>query len=192
MLAWSPPAIADDTPGSPPTTTVPTRAPERDGHHFVFGQALALLVRRVSIGYELLPGVHHSFGITLHGQSPGTGVPSLVKGGIAGGGGEIGYRYYTGARGPYGPFVGTSFLSGYYVSRSSFYEDVATTTYAQYGLAIDMGWATDIDRTFTLAVGIGAQRTWIDVDRRKLSDYGKAVAGEGVRPRAMVQVGRAF
>lgn len=187
VLAWSRAALAQDE------ASVQPQVLEPEGHHFVFGQGLALLVRRVSIGYELMPRAHHSFGLTLHGQAPGTGAPSIVSGAVAGGGGELGYRYYAGARGPNGPFVGASFLSGYYFSRSSFYDkDAPTTPYAQYGLAMDMGWATHIDRTIVLAMGIGAQRTWIVGEREKLTDYAKMVVGDGVKPRAMIQVGRIF
>jgi hypothetical protein len=188
-LAWSPPAFADGAetlePAPPP--------PQPAGHHFVFGQGVPILIRRLTVGYEYMPGSHHSFGLTLHGQAPGTYVPTPVKGAATGFGGEIGYRFYGGSRGPGGPFVGASFLCGGYASAPTFLAiRPKTTHYAQYGVALEVGWAVHIDRTIVLAMGIGVQRTWIGVDRERLSDFAQMVVGDGVRPRAMIQVGRVF
>lgn len=162
--------------------------------HFVFGQALAVLVRRVSVGYELLlPLAHHSFGLTVHGQWPGTKYFSVAAGEVAGFGGELGYRYYSGERGPRGPFFGVSLLSGHYYSRTSFLEeDPRARWYTQYGWAIDMGWAAYVDRSIIVAVAAGVQRTWIDVERSQITDQAELVSGEGLRPRAQIQIGRVF
>jgi hypothetical protein len=120
-------------------------------------------------------------------------VPTPIKGAVTGVGGEIGYRYYGGRRGPSGPFIGASFLGGGYASAPTFFAiRPQTTHYAQYGVALEVGWAVHIDRTIVLATGFGVQHTWIGVDRDKLSDFAQLVVGEGFRPRAMIQVGRIF
>ena len=170
----------------------PARA-EESPHHFVFGQTLAVIVRRISVGYELLPTTHHSFGLTVHGQWPGTKYFSYAPGEVAGFGGELGYRYYAGERGPNGPFFAASFLTGHYYSRSSFLEsDPHALWYTQYGWALDFGWATYLDRTIVFAMAAGVQRTWITVDRATITDQAQLLDGEGLKPRAQIQVGRAF
>jgi len=177
---------ADEPPPSPSFEPQAT-------HHFVFGQALAVLVRRISVGYELLPAPHHSFGITVHGQWPGTKYFSLAHGEAMGLGGEIGYRYYANEVGPTGPFFAASFLSGYYYSRSSFLEsDPTALWFTQYGWAIDMGYSIAIEKTTIICMGLGVQRTWIDVPRADITDTAQLTNGEGLRPRAQFQVGRVF
>ena len=76
------------------------------GHHFFYAQALGLLVRRVSVGYELQPRTHHTFTIASYLQYPGGTGPEVARGGAFGTGSELGYRYYDGAHGPSGPFFG--------------------------------------------------------------------------------------
>ena len=193
-FASSPSLAHAETPTAQATAlaTAPASA-EQAGHHFLFGQALAILVRRVAVGYELLPAPHHSFGITVHGQWPGTKYLSIAHGEVAGFGGEIGYRYYADEHRPTGPFFAVSFLSGYYYSRSSFLEsDPTALWYTQYGWAVDMGWSFAIERTTIIALGAGVQRTWIDVTRAEITDHAQLSNGEGLRPRAQFQVGRVF
>lgn len=162
--------------------------------HFVYGQGIALLMNRLSFGYELLPEAHHSFGLGVFGQLIGVthGGPNVADGTVGGVGFELGYRYYAGERGPSGPFFGVAFIGGYYHSRADLYErDDNSRFYIHYGGAIDMGWAFWLDRTTVVALALGAQRTWVD-ERGNLSDLAQLLVGDGVRPRGQIQVGRVF
>jgi hypothetical protein len=182
--AWSTRARASETatPPSPPS------------HHFVYGQGIALLMNRVSVGYEFLPDAHHSFGVGVYGQLLGIthGGPNVAAGTVGGAGGELGYRYYFGGGGPSGPFVGVSALAGYFHSRADLYErDPNARWYMQYGGAVDLGWAVHLDRTIIAGFALGAQRTWLD-EPGHLSDLADLLVGEGLRPRGQIQVGRVF
>ena len=173
----------------------PPRPPTRDFHNYIFGSAIALLMNRVSIGYELMPRKHHAIGLSGYGMILGIthGGPNVAKGTVLGGGGELGYRYYAGENGASGPFLAISAMGGYYHSRADIYElkDATAVWYKQYGAAIDLGWAFHLDVDTVLALSIGAQRTWVD-ERGHLSDLAQLLAGEGVRPRAQLLVGRVF
>ena len=170
-------------------------APPQARHNFFFGSGIALLMNRVSLGYEYLPVRHHSIGLSGWGMLLGLthGGPNVAKGTVFRGGFELGYRYYAGDRGPDGPFFGVSFIGGYYHSRADLYElkDSTAVWYMHYGAAIDMGWSFHLDAITIVALAIGAQRTWVD-ERGKLCDLAQLLVGDGVRPRALLQVGRVF
>ena len=150
---------------------------------------------RISVGYEHQVAPHHSIGLAGFGMLFGVthGGPNVAKGTVFGAGGELGYRYYVGDRGPSGPFAGVSFVGGYYHSRRDLYElkDDSARWYLHYGWALDIGWAGYIDRITVLALAIGAQRTWV-TEKGNLSDLAQLLVGDGVRPRIVFQFGRMF
>jgi hypothetical protein len=192
----APTAAAPTTaPPAPTAPDPPAAPPPRFPQHFVFGNGLALLLTRLSIGYELLPVAHHSIGLSIHGQYGGGIASELVglNGSFVGLGGELGYRFYAWRDGPFGPFVGVSFLMGYYHTQGTFYRiDPNAFRYLQFGPAVDFGWSVHLDRTTVLAVGLGAQYTFVDVDPRSLQDLPRLLVGDGPRPRGQIQVGKTF
>ncbi len=173
-------------------TAAPVPAPAIQ--HFVYGQGIALLMNRLSFGYDFLVGGRHSFGLNVFGQLIGVthGGPNVASGTVGGVGGELGYRYYAGAGGFSGPFFGLAAIGGYYHSRADLYEaDDNARFYIHYGGAIDMGWAFNLDKTTVVVLALGAQRTWVD-ERGHICDLAQLLVGDGVRPRAQIQVGRVF
>jgi hypothetical protein len=184
------PAIAGTPPE--PAATVPPHFPQ----HFLFGNGLPLVLTSLSVGYELFPAAHHSFGLNLHGQYGGGIVSGIlgVGGAFVGLGAELGYRFYAWRNGPYGPFFGTSFLTGFYHTQATISRiDPNAFRYLQYGPAVDFGWSVPLDKNGTvLAISLGAQYTFTDVDPRRLPELTRLLVGDGPRPRAGIQVGKVF
>lgn len=200
--AASPPAAPSDP--APPPAAPPLAAPSpieppvvepRPVRHFLFGNGLALLMTRLSVGYELFPARHHSIGISVFGQAVGGFASEIMApGACLGLGTELGYRFYGGHDGPSGPFLGLSVLGGRYLSLSRLYRtDTHGEGYFQLGGAADVGWALHLDRTIVVALGVGVQYTWVaGASRDTLSEIAQLVSGEGFRPRGNVQVGKTF
>ena len=180
----------------PPPPTPPVDPPPRFPQHFLFSNGLPLLLTSLSVGYELLPVAHHSLGLNVHGQYGGGIISEIigVKGAFVGLGAELGYRFYAWRDGPYGPFFGMSFLGGYYHTQATIYRiDPNAFRYFQYGPAVDFGWSVHLDKKGTvLAVSLGAQYTFTDVDPRRLPELTRLLVGDGPRPRGGIQVGKTF
>ncbi|HSO39666.1 MAG TPA: hypothetical protein VLT33_44370, partial [Labilithrix sp.] len=180
----------------PPPAEPPLVAPPQFPQHFLFGNGLALVLTSLSVGYELLPAAHHSFGLNIHGQYGGGLISEIigVKGAFVGLGAELGYRFYAWRDGPYGPFFGTSFLTGYYHTQGTIYRiDPAAFRYVQYGPAVDFGWSVHLDKKGTvLALSLGAQYTLTDCDPHRLPELTRLLVGDGARPRGGIQVGKVF
>ena len=184
-----------EAPVAPAPVAAPPVAPPRPVRHFLFGNGLALLMTRLSVGYELFPARHHSIGISVFGQAVGGFVSEVIApGACLGLGSELGYRFYGGHDGPSGPFIGLSGLGGRYLSLSRLYRtDTHGEGYFQIGGAADVGWALHLDRTVVVALGVGVQYTWVaGASRDTLSEIAQLVSGEGFRPRGHVQVGKTF
>ena len=185
----------EEAPVEVPVVVAPVAAP-RFPQHFLFGNGLALVLTSLSVGYELLPVAHHSFGLNIHGQYGGGIISEIigVKGAFIGLGAELGYRFYAWRDGPYGPFLGLSFLTGYYHTQSTIYRiDANAFRYAQYGPAVDFGWSVHLDTKGTvLALSIGAQYTFTNVDAGTLPELTRLLVGDGLRPRGGIQVGKVF
>jgi hypothetical protein len=106
---------------------------------------------------------------------------------------ELGYRFYGGRDGPFGPFLGVSFLTSLYHTQATVYRvDPDAFRYGQYGPALDLGWSVHLDRTTVVALAIGAQYTFVTVDEHRLSDLARLLVGDGLRPRGGIQVGKVF
>ncbi|MDB4946740.1 MAG: hypothetical protein JWP97_6274 [Labilithrix sp.] len=116
-----------------------------------------------------------------------------MHGAFVGIGDEIGYRFYGDRDGPYGPFVGASFLTSVYHTQKSIYRlDPSALEYVQWGPALDLGWSLHLDRTIVLAFSMGAQYTFTTVDGDRLPQLTRLLVGDGLRPRAGIQVGRVW
>jgi hypothetical protein len=180
---------------APPVELPPPAPPPRFPQHFLFGNGLSLILTRLSVGYEFLPVAHHSVGFSIFGQYGGGIASELIgmKGAFVGVGAEVGYRFYAWRDGPFGPFFGLSFIGGYWHTQSSIFRiDPNAFRYFQYGPAADFGWSVHLDRTTVLAISLGAQYTFTDVDPRRLPELTRLLVGDGPRPRGGIQVGKTF
>lgn len=194
------PVISPNDPALMPTPPAP---PPRFPQFFLFGNGLALLISSLSFGLELLPVTHHSIGLNVHGQYGGiigqilkwTDIEPHEKGVFVGGGGELGYRFYAYRDGPFGPFIGFSFMANFYHAQDSLTDFSVTSNsvnYVQYGPATDIGWSFHLDKTTVVALSLGAQYTFITIDSSRLADLTALLVGDGIRPRAGIQVGKVF
>lgn len=204
--AARPTSLTDARDGVPRATTAARASHLHDT--VVALNPLALTFARLSIDVDRPLGVHHALHASVHAQL----MPSndLYDTAFFGGGGEIGYRYYTGSRGAEGLFVGPSLVGGIYATSGSLPQ--WTETFAAGGPSLDVGYATFLGSHAWLAVGIGAQYTWstrdLDPDvASPPSSEGSIAAnvsipirhgitsdatGPGIRPRLLVSLGWAF
>ena len=117
--------------------------------HYTFtGNALNVIVLRISANFEYLPVPHHAIVI-----NPSIwGVPGVF--GMTGI--EVGYHYYSGSKGANGFFFGPSLLAYRF--------DVLTigglASANIYGIAIDVGGQHIFGGGFTLGAGMGMARWW--------------------------------
>jgi hypothetical protein len=196
--AGTPDGVATPLPSPLPPGDAPrvkANPAPRFPQHYLFGNGLSLILTRLSVGYEYLPIAHHAIGLSIYGQYGGGIASELVgmKGAFVGVGSEVAYRFYAWRDGPFGPFLGMSFLSGYYHTQSSIFAlDPHAFRYAQYGPAVDFGWSVHLDRTAVLALSLGAQYTFVDANPRELPELTRLLVGDGPRPRGGVQVGKIF
>src|SRR6478736_74226 len=195
--AEKPPAEAtpEPPPGAPPgAVLVPVGQPEEPHPFSLLFNPLGLFVGRYSITAEYQPVLHHA--ITLNPFYNHTSIKDTVSntdlGTLNGFGGELGYRYYTGKKGPNGFFVGPSFLFGSYKATQTGYPDDSFTS---FGGAVDVGGQAVIGPGFVIGGGFGMQYTktsheLINTDNLNLASI--LVAKSGVRPRFLFAVSYAF
>jgi hypothetical protein len=162
----------------------------------VQGNPLGLVIGRYSADLEFLPEAHHAIHVTPFGVYALPGVADQ----ITGFGGEIGYRWYSGAHGPHGIFLGASF-----VAAELEYQHTATapapldvsndTRFVELGGAIDAGYQAILLGNLAVGAGVGAQYT-ADTIKPHFEfanhPWHDLVYGTGLRPRALLSVGAAF
>lgn len=164
--------------------------------HAVTANALSLLLLRTSVNFEILPAVHHSIIVNpsfMHWPKDmfGSSSSSLTIAGI-----EVGYRFYSGKKGPNGFFIGPSFLYNYVHTPDSNYVDnyddyhgySEDETVHVMGLAIDLGGQHVFDDGFTIGGGFGVAYV-------KISDADDEVPDgviTGAFPRLLFTVGYSF
>lgn len=173
-----------------------TSAADKPGRYRPFAlewNPLGLIVGgRVSIAAEWAPVTHHVLIVSPHfvrtGADVSIGANEQVRQTFTGGGGEIGYRYYTGHRGMNGVFIGPSVIAGYY-NASLPGEDQPFTN---LGVAVDVGVQHVIGDHFVLGGGIGVEYLRVSHEFGDLSDGASAIAKQGVKPRLLFQGGYAF
>jgi hypothetical protein len=107
---------------------------------------------------------------------------------FSGAGVEIGYRYYTGHRGPNGLFIGPSLVVGAYNANLISSNQVFTTI----GVAGDMGVQTIVFDWLTLSLGAGLQYTQVSHDFGDLPFSASITATGGLKPRVLAAAGYAF
>jgi hypothetical protein len=165
---------------------------------------LATAIDRYSIQGEYLPAVHHA--LTLNPFYTSATITASVNGetddlgSVKGGGAELGYRYYTGVKGPNGFFVGPSLLFARYresvtVVDSQGNASVAADSFTSIGGAIDIGGQGVVGPGIVVGGGFGLQyttnsKTVANTDNFNLTSA--LIAGGGVRPRFLFTIGYAF
>jgi hypothetical protein len=157
---------------------------------------LGVVVGRYSLDLEYLPAPHHAVHLTPVGYYA---IPATADS-FQGFGAEAGYRWYSGADGPEGFFVGGSFLIGGYEyahtpMTPSTLDPADDTQFLSIGGAIDAGFQWVALGNFAIGAGAGVAYTATTQQPR----FGYAnhawedlVYGEGVRPRVLLSVGTAF
>jgi hypothetical protein len=160
---------------------------------------LAIAVGRFSATLEYVMQTHHVAALSPHYY---WAFPAQADT-FDGGGVELGYRYYTGRRGPDGFFLGASFLFGDYRYKHSVETLTALdghvidqsneTDFQSYGGAIDAGYKLIVGDSFIVGVGGGLQYRAFTLQPSFTSNTREdAVYGSGLRPRMLVETGGVF
>lgn len=172
-------------PDVPVAITEPARndaRPERFDRHVVDGNIAVVFMGRYGLTYHFLPVVHHALVVTAYRQTPGFVEPEAINGRLWGLGGEVGWRLYTGSRGPTGFFVGALGLGAYHTTDQ-------TPWFTTYGAALEGGGAVSFANGCHLTIGGGAQITKADVDNAALTDVARWFVGSGIAPRFTMAFG---
>ena len=173
-----------------------TSATDRAGAYRPFEVSwnpLGLIVGgRVSFNGEWAPVTHHAVIVSPHfittSQDVVSGADQSFTQRYTGVGGEVGYRYYTGHRGPNGVFVGPSLLGGVYNAGLQGKDQAFTNI----GVAADVGVQGILWEHFLLGGGVGVEYLHVSHDFGDLPSGPAAIAESGVKPRLLLQGGAAF
>jgi hypothetical protein len=163
---------------------------------------LGIFIGHYSVNIEWMPAMHHALVINPHYDSVTASVTGVDGSGVtsydehfSGGGAELGYRFYTGRKGPNGFFVGPSVLLAAYSATSSDFTGSEATNFSRVGFALDLGGQAVVGGGFVIGGGFGLQRTWVN----GVDDYSgdlplsaELLVGGGVRPRFLFAMGYAF
>jgi hypothetical protein len=208
---WTPPADSarggegnlHDAPFFPPTGA--TR------HVTLTWNPLTLFAMRAQFSLELMLTDHHVLELTGFFAStrtnevysdackalntPHTCADTTL---FQGGGGEFGYRWYSGREGPRGFYVGPSFLLGHYTATPARGEGTRAEVqgvaipFWNYGGAIDLGYQAILADRFVAGVGGGLQYTLPSHTFPAQELPASVYANRGLRPRFMITLGVAF
>jgi hypothetical protein len=173
---------------------------ERDRKMFsVELNPLAATIGRYSVQVEWLPAAHHAVVLNPHFDhvsadvtSSGGGATLKYSENFTGFGSELGYRFYTGEKGPNGFYVGPSFLFGTYSAGVDGAPSGSSVSFTSFGAALDIGGQAVIGPGIVVGGGFGLQYTSINKDFGDLPLTAAVLAGGGVRPRFLMSVGYAF
>ncbi len=108
---------------------------------------------------------------------------------FSGFGGEIGYRYYTGLAGPRGFFFGPSLVLA---SMQATAANGDTTSFFDYGLAVDAGYQVLVADVVSLSLGGGVQYLATSQSIPPQQFPANVYANSGLRPRLLASIGWAF
>lgn len=147
-----------------------------------------LQASRYGANVEVLVASHHVLAGTLYWASTVTNEDSFNNR-FRGIGGELGYRYYTGHDGPRGAFIGPSFLLGAFDAVPA---RGATTSFENYGVALDVGYQALVADRWVVGVGGGLQYSRPSTTFPQQELPASIYANPGVRPRLLLALGVAF
>lgn len=163
---------------------------------------LSVIIGRYSLNVEILPARHHALVLNPHYDSfsfePAVnagGEDIAVTDGFSGYGAELGYRYYSGSRGPQGFFIGPSLLLGRYHAKQSDLTGSDEKSFTSVGWALDVGGQAIVGSGVVLGFGLGIQQTRNSVNADQFGElplFAEALVGSGVRPRFLFSAGYAF
>jgi hypothetical protein len=173
-----------------------TRWTDKPGDYRPFSaefNPLGLLIGgRLSFTAEWAPVVHNA--IVLNGYYVNTSADVAMSGEtfetqtFTGGGGELGYRYYTGHRGMNGIFIGPSLILGSYSASLPHGNQFFTNA----GVAVDAGVQTILADHFLVGAGAGIEYLNVSHDFHDLSTGPSTVASSGLKPRVLLSAGYGF
>ena len=197
-------AIAEPSPPSetPVDVTVTDHPPPRRIVSIEWNAAPLFIVQKLSVNVVIVPVDHHALVLSpfyawdttqpivvFSGSVSQPNEMQLPKQQFSGFGGEIGYRYYTGARGPRGFFVGPSFVLG---AMSAKAQNGSETDYLDLGLAVDVGYEAVLADSVVLSLGAGVQYTTPDKSSPNQQYPADVYANSKVFPRALASIGWVF
>jgi hypothetical protein len=153
---------------------------------------LSLFIGRVSFNVEWAPATHHVIIASPHFATTGAtiaiGPNETVDQHIIGGGGELGYRYYTGHRGMNGVFIGPSLIGGGYSADLP----SGNKAFTNVGGAVDVGVQAVLLNHLALGAGVGIEYLHVSHDFHDLPTSPASLAQSGIKPRLLAQGGYAF
>jgi hypothetical protein len=191
-------AAVDSTPPQPAgqTKDVPVDQDALEKRFAIGINPLGIIIGRYSLQGEVMLAKHHSLQVNPHFNytpvSANINGADVDLGKFVGFGGELGYRFYSGSRGPAGFYAGASFLAAYYTQSSG--AGGGSQAFGSFGGAIDIGGQAVIGPGITLGGGVGLQytKTTESIVTDNLNLAAVIVAGGGFRPRFLLHVGFAF
>jgi hypothetical protein len=196
--ATASPAVAEQA--APVDVVVRERPPPR---RFVTidWNPLTVFIAKVSVDVVITPADHHGLVLvpfyastttaplaTANVDSAGNTI-QLPEQTFRGFGGEIGYRYYTGEGGPRGFFVGPSLFIGAMTAKAA---NGAETSFANYGLAADVGYAALVADRISLTLGGGLQYQLTSKSLPDQQPPASLYANSRLAPRVLLALGCAF
>jgi hypothetical protein len=160
---------------------------------------LPLILGKISLDVVVVPTNHHALVLSPFWASATTapvtvfddmGAPTrLPEQRFRGWGGEIGYRYYWGEKGPRGLFVGPSLLLGRFSAGAA---DGSSKSYGEVGLAGDVGYQALVADRVSVTLGGGLQLAHEGGGIPPQQFPARFFANSGVWPRLLAAVGVAF
>jgi hypothetical protein len=183
-----------------PAVDVVIREPPPPQRRFVVSwNPLPLVLDKISFDVVVVPTSHHGLVLSPFYASTSTAPifvfnsagqsMQLAKQTFRGGGGELGYRYYFGQRGPRGLFLGPSLILASFEATAG---NGTQTHYLYYGGAIDVGYQMLIANRVSLSLGGGLQVVGTSKPIPQQQLPAKLYANFGVLPRLLVSLGVAF
>lgn len=172
-------------------------------HAAIVVNPLALVVGKLSADLVVIPVDHHAlvvnafyFGATtapIYVFDASGAAMQLPEQRFAGGGVELGYRYYRGLGGPRGLFIGPSLvLASIKEHQLPPTGDDSSFRFTDIGVAVDVGYQVLVTDQITLAIGAGVQALATSRSIPAQQFPAKVYANGGVLPRLLLSAGWAF
>jgi Protein of unknown function (DUF3575) len=185
---WTPPSDSG-LGGEGNLHDAPLFEPSGQPRHFTFTYNPAtLFLVRAEASFEVMLADHHVLQLTGFYGSTTTNSDSFNNV-FRGGGGELGYRWYSGTGGPRGLYIAPSFLAAGYVAIP---QRGAQVPYANFGGAIDVGYQAIFADRWVLGLGGGLQYTVPTVTFPAQELPASVYSIRGLRPRLLLALGVAF